>query len=180
MDFVTARTNAADPEQNAGDEYYVEYPFYPSTEQSALLRRWFGHLRSIHNAAFNYFQEYPEINTAMGKLVRYVGLSKFLLELPDSALGEKMSLVAEECEDFTTAQRASRKQDLQIMGLYGDDFELTARATVVVKELGEMDIEFNEGPPAPEPTSIELIHDPLADHADTIRLYYIKGAANNG
>jgi hypothetical protein len=179
MDFVTASPSAATT-QNVADEYCVEYLFYPNTEQTALLKRWFGHIRSIHNAAFNYFQESPEVNTAIGKLVRYVALSKFLMELPASALGEKISLVAEECEDFTIEHHTSRKQDIQVLGFHGDDFELTGRATVVVTQLGELDIEFDEGPPAPDPVSIELIHDPLADHADTIRLYYKKGAANNG
>jgi len=177
MDFVTADTSAA---TNFEKEHCVEYFFYPNQEQSALLRRWFGHIRSIHNAAFNYLQEFPEVNTALGKLTRYVALSKFLLELPDSVLGEKMSLVAEECEEFTIEHHTSRKQDVQIIGLYGEDFELTERATVVVKGLGELDVEFNEGPPEADPVSIELIHDPLAENADTIRLYYKKGAANNG
>lgn len=161
------------------EEYCVEYPFYPTQEQAALLRRWFGHIRSLHNAAFNYFQETPEVNTALGKLVRYVAQSKFLLELPASALGEKIALITGECEEFTIANHTSRKQDVQIIGLHGEDFVLTERATVVITELGELDIEFNEGPPAENPASIELIHDPVTDHPDSIRLYY-KGAANNG
>lgn len=180
MDFVSAAPSAASVSQNVNDEYCVEFYFYPTPEQKALLKRWFGHIRSIHNAAFNYFQESPEVNTAIGKLVRYVAMSKFLMELPPSALGEKIAIVAEECEDFTIEHHTSRKQDIQIIGIHGKDFELTSRATVVVDQLGELDIEFDEGPPAPNPVSIELIHDPLADHADTIRIYYSKGAANNG
>lgn len=160
-------------------EYCVEYEFYPTQEQAALLRRWFGHIRSIHNAAFNYFQEYPETNTALGKLVRYVSQSKFLMELPASALGEKIAIITEECDEFSIENHTSRKQDVQIIGLHGEDFVLTERATVVVAELGELDVEFNEGPPAENPSNIELIHDPRAGHPDTIRLYY-KGAANNG
>jgi hypothetical protein len=179
MDTIAASPSAA-IDLNMDAEQCVEYLFYPNYEQAALLRRWFGHVRSIHNAAFNYFQESPEVNTAIGKLVRYVAQSKFLMELPSSALGEKISLVAEECEEFTIEHHTTRKQDVQVIGLHGDDFELTARATVVVKELGELDIEFNEGPPAPNPTSIELVHDPLSGHQDSIRLYYSKGAANNG
>jgi hypothetical protein len=180
MDFVPAAPSAATPAQNADEEYCVEYSFYPTTDQKALLKRWFGHIRSIHNAAFNYFKESPEVNTAIGKLVRYVALSKFLMELPASTLGDKIALVAEECEEFTIEHHTSRKQDIQVLGFHGEDFELTGRATVVVTQLGELDIEFDEGPPAPDPVCIELIHDPLAEHADTIRLYYKKGAANNG
>lgn len=161
------------------DERCVEYLFFPTPEQSGTLKRWFGHIRSIHNAAFNYFSEYPEMHTAIGKLVRYVSQSKFLMELPPSALGEKITLIAEEGDEFTTEHHTSRKQDRQIIGLFGQDFELTARATVVVAGLGELDIEFNEGPPEHSPVSIDLIHDPRADHPDSIRLYY-KGAANNG
>lgn len=179
MSVITAGHSAA-IQQDSGVEHYVEYFFYPSKEQTALLRRWFGHIRSIHNAAFNYFQESPEVNTAIGKLVRYVAQSKFLMELPQSSLGAKIFVVAEECEEFTIEHHTSRKQDVQVIELHGDDFELTERATVVVKELGELDIEFNEGPPESDPVSIELIHDPLSDHPNTIRLYYKKGAANNG
>lgn len=180
MDFVTAAPGAAPLSQHANSEYCVDFDFYPTPEQKAILKRWYGHIRSIHNAAFNYFQESPEVNTAMGKLVRYVAMSKFLMELPASALGEKIAIVAEDCEDFAIEHHTSRKQDIQVLGLHGKDFELTGRATVVVDQLGELDIEFDEGPPVLDPVSIELIHDPLADHADTIRLYYKKGAANNG
>ena len=157
-----------------------EYLMFPTEEQAAVLRRWYGHIRSVHNAAFNFFrEENSEPNTSLGKLLRYVAQSKFLMELPSSALGEKVASIVDDWENFIPGNIASRKQDLQVIGLYGQDFHVTERATVVVEGLGELDIEFTEGPPRQNPISIELIHDPLAPHADAIRLYY-KGAANNG
>lgn len=174
-DFKVTHSNSVCPEPES-----PEYLMFPTEEQAAILRRWHGHIRSVHNAAYNFFrEENSEPNTALGKLLRYISQSKFLMELPSSALGEKVAFIVDDWEEFIPGNLASRKQDLQVIGLHGQDFEVTERATVVVAGLGELDIEFTEGPPRQDPVSIELIHDPLAQHADAIRLYY-KGAANNG
>ena len=164
----------SDPGHRA-DGYTTEYSLYPTQEQSATLRRWFGHIRSLHNAASDFT---PRDRVSMtGRLAGYVGHNTFLLELPVSALGAEILNILRDTNE--PAGYISRKRDVQTLTLLSQDFELTERARVVVGGLGELDVDFNEGVPEPFPVSIQIIHDPLAQQPDTIRFYY-QGASHRG
>jgi hypothetical protein len=142
--------------------YTREYPVHLTHDQSRTAKRWFGSVRAIRNQSRSLHETHVA-GAAREKLESYVAENVFLHELPSSALRH-------ESLSSSPTQWASRKHDVQQIVISGEDFELTPRATVTIVNLGELDVDFNEGIPEPFPTKIELLQNPAGDA--TVRLHY--------
>lgn len=142
--------------------YTREYPVHFTPEQNHTAKRWFGSVRAIRNQSRSLHEMHMS-DAAREKLESYVAENAFLHELPASTLRyESLSPSPD--------QWSSRKHDVQQIVINGEDFELTPRATVTVVNLGELEVDFNEGIPEPFPTKIELLQYPAGDA--TVRLHY--------